>query len=132
MERHGLEWVRRFADIRSELIRVRSDHTSLKDRFRLTRESSYFIDLVREARRAEDTSDMNDTHIVADTSPSVEDGPNTRREPSLVRSDAATDHEEQDEKFRNCTTPQQALQHAWCLRYFRFPTVSTFMEGPSA
>ncbi|KAI0637498.1 hypothetical protein C8Q77DRAFT_369953 [Trametes polyzona] len=87
----------------------------------------YFIDLERESRVSSRTPTLA-------PEPSTPLGPipplpmirfDNPRAPSPTPSDAGT--EEHDE-FEGCTTPEAAAQDAWCLDYFNYRTLSTFME----
>lgn len=47
----------------------------------------------------------------------------------LERKQGDGQEEEEEDLFEGHTTREQAFEDAWCLRYFRFPAASTFIEG---
>ncbi|KAI0368398.1 hypothetical protein BV20DRAFT_1122765 [Pilatotrama ljubarskyi] len=91
----------------------------------------FFIDLERESRTSQGTGllapegDHRTPHSAAMLSPTVVLDSVPPRSLSPAPSEAGS--EEHDE-FEGCTTPEAAASDAWCLNYFNYRTLSTFIE----
>ncbi|KAI0640603.1 hypothetical protein C8Q79DRAFT_446036 [Trametes meyenii] len=84
----------------------------------------YFIDLERESHvRPGTLLPVSHPESLSSVSPIVK--LEIPRSSSPAPSEAGT--EEHDE-FEGCTTPAAAAEDAWCLNYFNYRTLSTFME----
>ena len=75
-------------------------------------------------------SDSPEAAPVSDDPTTINSPLGAERSSTPTPSNAGSEQGDHDE-FEGRTTPEEALRHAWCLRYFRFPTVSTFVEGLS-
>ncbi|KAI0352468.1 hypothetical protein OH77DRAFT_1513244 [Trametes cingulata] len=91
----------------------------------------FFIDLERASRTPERTKKsfaegrLESPEGGGMLSPPVPVDSAAARAPAPTPSDAGS--EEHDE-FKGCTTPEAAANDAWCLNYFTYSTLSTFIE----
>lgn len=104
-----------------------SESSLSESRASLMASISYFIDLERESRAPSRTMTLiPEKPIYSPIPPSPLITLDIPRTSSPTPSDAGTDDHDE---FEGCTTPAAAAQDAWCLNYFNYRTLSTFMEG---
>lgn len=98
----------------------------------LQRLYSYFVDLEREARAQEytkpDSTTKSNTSEHDDSSPS-ELPLSVEVEKASLASTEAQGRRTLPSEYEGRMSSEQVIENAWCIRYLKYTTVSTFVEG---